>query len=218
MDQSQGKWRGSRTLASALGLMYVSTFVLLVLIVVVSAKAGIPASNFTRDPAQISKSHPFFGMVSNIGILLWCSSLAICFFCYAITRNNRSGTFSNFILFSGVVTAVLMIDDLFLLHESIIPGYISVPETLTFVGYALLIATYLVGFRKSILKTDYVLLLLALGFFAASLMFDVVPHAGVPHPFMFEDGLKLVGIETWLAYFATTCFRHVNPGRLAVNP
>jgi hypothetical protein len=34
---------------------------------------------------------------------------------------------------------------------------------------------------------------------------------------MFEDGLKLVGIETWLAYFAATCFRHVNLVRLAVS-
>jgi hypothetical protein len=79
------------------------------------------------------------------------------------------------------------------------------------------VLAFLLRFTRTILATDYVLLLLAFGFLAASAYVDlfVTPEeffiAGdVPGRHLVEDGLKLFGIFSWAAYFVSTCVKRVS--------
>ncbi len=98
------------------------------------------------------------------------------------------------------MTLVLGIDDVFLLHEKVFPWF-GVPEEAVVGSYAGFVLFYLVKFYSVILKTEYVLLVMALSFFGLSATLDLVqPHGS----YLLEDGAKLVGIVSWLAYFFRT--------------
>jgi hypothetical protein len=99
-----------------------------------------------------------------------------------------------------------LLDDLFLLHEEVFPYYLNIPEKLVFVGYGMIISLYLVKFRKIILKTEFLFLILAFGFLGLSVIIDLLPIAtrllGNQGEFLLEDGFKLMGIISWFTYFA----------------
>ncbi len=160
----------------------------------------------------------YVGLVSNLGVLLWCSCAAICLFSGAVICQG----FSNretclFMVCSGLFTAMLLLDDLFMLHEEVFPDHLFIPQPLVFVAYGFITLAYLFRFRKTILATEYLLLILAVGFFAASVFVDlfVTPEefliAGYPGRHIIEDGLKLFGIVTWTAYLIRVCISPFAP-------
>jgi hypothetical protein len=183
----------------------------LAVMVVLCTQMDIPISFFTCDPASTVEIHPFTGMVSNIGILLWTSSAVVCLFSWGLLRKDpEKRRFSTFLLFSGILTLILVIDDLFLFHEEIFPEQLGIPQKFVLLGYMGITLVGVVVFRKTILATDYLLLLIALGFFGLSVFVDVFDHeidaliGG--WRYLFEDGFKFLGIVTWLGYFWRTCF------------
>ena len=99
---------------------------------------------------------------------------------------------------------MLMLDDLFLLHERVFPQYLHLRQRYTYVLYFVIISAYLIGFRKVVLKNEWALLLLALSFFGLSVFVDVAARhiaESVPFYHLFEEGFKLFGIVSWLGYF-----------------
>ena len=111
--------------------LYVPIIILLSGVIFVSLTIGIPLGNFTRDPAAVAKYHPAIGIVSNIGILYWCATASICFFCFAVLRNlEKQREFQRFILSSGLITSLLLVDDFFLLHENYLQ--LNIPESVFF--------------------------------------------------------------------------------------
>ncbi len=68
---------------------------------------------------------------------------------------------------------------------------------------------WMVTFKKCILKTEYLILLIALGFFGLSLFIDVFQHRIQSiignSRILFEDGFKLLGIVGWFGYFLRCC-------------
>ncbi len=113
---------------------------------------------------------------------------------------------------------MLLLDDLFLIHEDAIPNYLGISEKLVFLAYGLITALYLVRFRKVILRTNYVIFAIAFMFLAASVFIDLLPGLSrwIPLPpmllgenYLLEDGAKLFGITTWFFYFAHVGLRQV---------
>lgn len=103
---------------------------------------------------------------------------------------------------------MLLLDDLLLFHEEVFPRYFNVSQRLTIAGYALVTFLYLARFRTMILKTEYTVLLLALGFFGLSVTLDYLQYRmELPWHRLFEEGFKLFGIANWLGYFARTSLR-----------
>ncbi|MCP3952590.1 MAG: hypothetical protein GY697_10305, partial [Desulfobacterales bacterium] len=130
----------------------------------------------------------------------------ICLYSWSILRYSP-GAKENaaFLLYSGLVTTILLLDDFFLLHEELFPLYLGMSEKIFYVGYAGLILYGMVKFKRCTLKTEYVLLLIALLFFGLSVVTDSFQHhlevfAG-DWRILFEDGFKLLGIVSWLGYF-----------------
>ena len=210
-----------RTLSSILVKLYTPIVILLLLVVFLSFKTGIPISKFTADPAAIAGINPFIGVVSNIGILFWCASASICFFSFALLQKTRiRGNFSAFFLFSGFITSILLLDDLFLFHEEglnslgiIFPNLPFISEKVIYFSYIMIVLLYFIRFRKIIIKTDFALLFLAFLFFGGSIIIDLFQIA-VFDIFLFEDGFKLFGIVSWLGYFVIVCFQVVKQGIL----
>jgi hypothetical protein len=148
-------------------------------------------------------STPFYlGFFSYIGILFWCAAAVICFYTRAIlpetTENSR---LRSFMLYSGLVTSLLMFDDLFLLHELVLPEIFLLPEEVVYLLYLNILLVYAVLFRAEIQKSEYIVLVIAAGMIGASQFVDSIPMP-LPEDSFLEDAVKLFGIVTWFTYFA----------------
>ncbi|KGJ88158.1 hypothetical protein [Thalassotalea sp. ND16A] len=160
---------------------------------------NISPAVFTRDPVSLLRAPLYTGLMSNVGILLWVSSAAVCLFS-AYTISRYSGRTNGFLLYSGYLTLWLVLDDLFLFHEELFPDYLGISQGVIILIYLLLFLVFFVKYLPAILASDFVLLLLACTFFAASLVCDfALPQRGMVH--LVEDSFKLFGITTWLVYF-----------------
>ncbi len=191
-----------------LAASYVSVIGLLLIIFLSSSYFNIPFGIFTRDPIAVLDGHPATGVVSRVGILLWCATAAICFFAAALLGRNKDAVMSRFLMISGLFTSFLLLDDWFMFHEELFPDYLHIPQPAVYAGYLVLIAMYFFKFGKVIAATEYSLLLIACGFFALSIICDfLLPPEGLQ--FLLEDGLKLFGIVTWFLYFFRTCYLQI---------
>jgi hypothetical protein len=99
-----------------------------------------------------------------------------------------------------------VLDDLFLLHEDIFPKQFNISEKLVLCLYAIVVLLYILKFKKLILKTDFLLLFLAFGFFGASILTEILIKKDI---IMLEDWLKLFGIVNWLAYYTRLGFQQI---------
>ena len=137
-----------KKLLPCLTAIYSPTVFALLLLVAVSRRTGIPIAHFTRDTVAVAEAPVYTGLFSNIGILFWCSTAAISLFSSNISgRGSKQGDFSVFLLVSGLLTSLLLLDDLFLLHEEILPEHLHIPQKLVFLGYGLVMLLYLFRFR-----------------------------------------------------------------------
>jgi hypothetical protein len=161
----------------------------------------------TRDPLVITNGRFYIGMISNIGILFWCACAAICLYSYALLRkHNRSREISKFLGFSGLFTSFLMLDDLFMLHENF--HYRLGINYLVFLIYSVILLVFSVKSIKVIKKTEFVILLAAMGFFSLSIVYDSFESNNLP--IFIEDLFKFLGITTWFTYFLRLCWRELN--------
>lgn len=171
----------------------------------VAAYYDISFAYFARDPAITLYGHPLTGALSHIGILIWCATVAICLFCAAVHRRYGRPGFARFMVYSALLTALLMLDDLFMLHEYILPLSLGVPQNGVYGAYLVLVIVYVLGFRRTLLTLEYSIFLMACGWLGLSLLTDLL-LAQSELQFFLEDGLKLMGIATWLLFFARSGF------------
>ena len=196
-----------RILPTLAGL-YIPTLFAIFVVVVICVLYNIHIAEFTQDPTARMQVHPLMGLLSNIGVLFWCVSATACFFGYMILR-KRDGQeeIAQFLLASGLVTSVLLLDDLFLFHEALFPEYVNIAEKEVYCFYGIFVGLYLVIFYRTILKTEYLLLLLAIAFFSLSIFVDFLRDGLLPWQYLLEDAPKLFGIVTWCAYFVRVSYQ-----------
>lgn len=209
MKLAQDLWLQLQSLKKTLLGVYAGTFLILFTLVILRMVKGIPIQVFTMDPAATMKAPFYIGIVSNFGILLWGATATVCLFSYALTRENPAAKETSlFLLFSGVFTLTLLADDQLQIHEKLVPYFLHFSENWIYATYVVAAIFYFAGFRKFILRTDYLILLLSFFFFFLSIVADFFPHTQREH-YLFEDGFKLVGVVSWFTYYAVTCRRSV---------
>jgi len=143
---------------------------------------------------------------ASISSILWLSVL----FTYVLLKTSRrSRDIVRFILLGGLISLVLLLDDFFMLHTYIYPIYLGVNEKAVLVFYGMPIPYYLVIFRKIIRKTELLFILLAVFFFALSVLVDLLPESFLPWHHILEDGPKLIGIVSWFEYQFSVCLQEV---------
>ncbi len=199
--------------------VYLPTFLIVLL---VRQQNRVPIYHLMGDPAKISDSPFYLGMVTKFGILLWCATAAICLFTSLYLKPlNLSLKHQRFLLFGGVITTILMLDDFFQLHEEVLPNYLGISEKIVYLAYAMMVALYLIKFHKIILNSRYLLFLgLAFVCFALSLLLDMraiidLVDRGLIYDrdrALLENGFKLFGIVSWFTYFSLTCKEQLEQG------
>ena len=195
-------------------IVYGLTLAVLALASLVSVYRSVPIAFFLRDPVSTLNANPLTGMLSNLGVLVWCSAAGVCFFTRAIVPRERDNEMRSFLLWSGLLTSVLLLDDLLVFHESLAPSYLGVSEQAVFLSYGIATAWYLVRFRRIVLDREVRVLFAALAFFALSLAIDEFQEEWTsPWRILFEDGFKLLGIVSWSAALIRICADHFT-GRL----
>ncbi|MCZ6674134.1 MAG: hypothetical protein O7C75_14485, partial [Verrucomicrobia bacterium] len=112
--------------------------------------------------------------------------------------------------------------DFFRFHESIFPDHLGVNEKVVQLAYVGLILFGMFKFRKPILETDFLILLVALGFFGLSVVIDVFEDQVYAYlgnwKFVFEHGAKFLGIVGWFGYFFRCCILRLKPTEAGSNP
>lgn len=191
-------------------VVYALSLSLLLLAIIVCWITNVSIEHLTRDIAATTKVSPFYGVISNVGILLWCASASICLFGFVVLQKLKNHVYlksniRSFLLFSGLITLFIMFDDLLMLHEEVFPN-LNVPETIVYLGYAGILAFYILKFRKTILKTEWTIFVLGFLFLGASISLDLIPIEGSKITLL-EDGFKLLGIAGWFSYFVRLCFQ-----------
>ncbi len=198
-------------------VIYLPALLILLLLTLISFYGEIPVGVFTRDAATVRKFHPFVGLLSNLGVLLWCAAATICFLTGFVHGSGPHRELARFFLASGFLTLVLLFDDLFLFHELLAQRYFSLGEKVIYAIYGLAILTYLLCFRRLIYRTSLTLLGLAFLFFALSIAIDELLHHWVEQLgdwiYLLEDGPKFLGVTSWCGYFI-----HLSLRTLTVSP
>jgi len=185
--------------------VYFLAFAILVGIYFVCSRTTYEIDMITRDPVAVLNGKPFTGFLSNIGILVWAFTVAVIFYSTLILQMQQNKNEILFLLSSGIITSILLLDDLFMIHEMVAPYYLKIPEHITYLIYGLLISTYLILSIKKILRTNYIFLMMAMFFLGASLITDIFEVEG--DWLLLEDGLKFLGIVSWFIYFFELCLK-----------
>jgi len=199
---------------SRLQLLLTFSLSLAVLIGIILANVFLEVEipKMTRDLAQIAHVHPLYGILQNLGILLWCSTTAIVFFTAIVAYQKKQKIFFSFFLSASLLSAYLLVDDFFQLHELLVPFYLGINETAVLVVLGISVLAFLISFRKTILQTDYFFLLSALGFLASAVVIDFfqpwLMRLG-PLRNLLEDSPKWLGIACWCSYFVQTSYRFI---------
>lgn len=182
---------------------YALSIAIIIGMLVVSLWVDIPIVNFTRDPADLHHFPVYDGILSNLGVLVWCSTAVVCLF--SLTKHDVGKMMRRYLASSGILSLILLIDDLFMVHDRLLPQYTLLPQVTMYVLYALFIIIWVITFRDIISYTPSVVLLAAAVLFGVSIITDVVADLiGVSLPGMrlLEETTKFLGIISWFMYFA----------------
>ena len=181
---------------------------ILLLLLLIGLQNRVPSNLLTRDPLAIAELPFYFGVVSNIGAIIWSAAASICLFVFFSTDNSVVyKRLRSYLLFSGLLTLMLLLDDLFMLHEQFFPEYLFIPKRIVIISYGALTILHFVVFRRIVKETEYFILVIAFAFFSVSLFVDSVPSESVTFfwrlmNYVVVDGAKLLGIASWFVYFS----------------
>lgn len=179
--------------------------VILASVALVSYQFSIPPADFLRDPSAVANMSPFVGAVSNLGVFLWGSAATVSFFCWWILSTlGRPSFIQRFYLSMAGLTFILFLDDLFLLHENVLPNNLGISQKLVFVGYGFLVLGWLVVNKRPLLNSQWLYLMIAFFFLGASIAVDGIQEnveaiVGQWRIFL-EDGFKFLGIFSWFIF------------------
>ena len=94
--------RQFKALMPVMLLAYLPTLAVFVGVVCLALATGRYIWFFTNDPFVLGNLPFYAGILSNVGILLWCASAAICFFTALVLKGDDQGQrWSRFLLMSG---------------------------------------------------------------------------------------------------------------------
>lgn len=162
---------------------------------------GIDHYDLVRDPNAIASNPNYFGLVSNLGIVLWMVGAVGALQAHAALKGRPGGRFGDVLLVGGAFAAVMGLDDLFMLHESI--ATFGIPEIVVLVPHALLLLAlcYQAWLLRS--ATPWLLLACGVGGFGLSMAVDVYPVDFGGQVFI-EESFKLLGIMFLTVYLVLT--------------
>ena len=172
----------------------------------VLSENGFEVMEILRDPAQQSGQSSFLGFLSNIGIWLWVSSAAICFF--SLLNDNSKFRDKELLFLVGILSFILAVDDFFLIHDR----YID--QGLCYLAYAFVAGALLVRHFNKIIGIDGFSFILAGSLLALSIVTDLITRS-IPLPYsvvqVIEEGFKFIGAAVWLFFSFQIASNNLTP-------
>lgn len=178
--------------------------VLVVALAGVFARAvGVSNETLTREPQVVLEGPAYVGALSNLGVLAFAVGAAVAGLAATLVVGRRRTMFAS----AAVLTAAMLADDLFLLHDVVYPR-LGIPEVVVQVGYLAAIAAIVALARAELGPVAVVGIGLTLACWAISVGMDTVLNN---HPLnldqLVEDGAKFVGILVWSAVWTGVAHR-----------
>ncbi len=211
----------SRRSMLSTGAIVAGSLVVMVAALAAARISGLDLEAAVSDPQEVTDSR-FLGIVSTVGILVWGSTVSVCLFGFIAAGGvAEAGRLRRFLVASGVVALVLLIDDLLLVHEfadDVVARFVDFDrtrrqkdflESVVFAGYAMMFAVYLAVFRDRLRAAkDLHLLVASLLLFALStaIDIDVLGALGISMPsddleIFAEEAAKFVAIALYAAFY-----------------
>ncbi|MGD1853268.1 MAG: hypothetical protein ACFB2W_03370 [Leptolyngbyaceae cyanobacterium] len=192
-------------------LIFIPSILLILAVGLAKVLFQVPIYNLIGDVFSIADIHPLSGLLSNIGVLLWCATATICFFVAGVLRQTKNSKVVHFLLASACLSTYLLIDDFFLFHEKLAPTYMGISQDMVLMLIMIAAVVYLFWFRRIILRTQYGLMLIAIGFLSLSVGADTVLKPWLlslgEWKSLLEDGAKLIGITSWFSYYTDVAYQ-----------
>lgn len=149
--------------------------------------------DLSRDPATLSRAPVHDGLLTTLGGFAWSAAIAVALVAAWVSTDRARVR----LLFGLVgVSAMLMIDDMFLVHERLAPRA-GVDEELLFACYGMVMAVVAVVNGREIRRTAWPLLVVALGFFALGVARNRL--ATIPLTLL-PDTWPFLGVGFWATY------------------
>lgn len=175
-------------------------------VIALAVARGNDGVTLVRDPAASFDFWPLAGMLSYLGVWALVATGAVCLFAASIARGARG-----LLVAIGVFSAYVALDDLFMLHERVLPWY-GLSETLVMGAMALAAAVIAVVFRAHFLDPQAGAIWLAVGFLVASVVYDLRAPYGDTQVII-EDGLKFTGLVLWAFHWTRVAHQRVGMPR-----
>ena len=201
-----------RKIAASLLLVALPALLFYAASVLVLTDSGYSLQEILRDPAQQTGLSSFLGFVSNIGVWLWVSTVAICVFALVAGTAVASRERSELLVLLAMLSLLIAVDDFFLLHER------YVYQKGLFLFYAVCAIALLIRHFRQIIDIDGFSFGLAGLLLASSVIIDIkqrkfsFDYAQVQ---LVEEGCKFVGAAIWLFFCGRTAAGKMQPDRPA---
>jgi hypothetical protein len=171
-----------------------------VLLVVVLQRA-VPIRDLMVDPVTVTGSAWYAGFVTSIGVVGWTVASVACFgTAYAARLAGRPGAHRTF-RGGALLFAVLLVDDLFLLHSDPLPELLGTTKLNVLAALVVLSVLWVVPSLGELRRTRWELFVASTCAFALSLAVDVtVPGSEAGVRLLVEDGAKFLGILALAAW------------------
>jgi hypothetical protein len=190
------------------------------LVALLAAALDRPVAFLTRDPAaavrngECSTECFYAGLLSNLGVLvLVTASVSTGLVAYALPRSRAPHRVP--LAWGCAMLALLVVDDLFGLHDHLAPTYVPQGEKLVQLGIGIAALAWVVAFRRLVVESG--LGLLVAGTAVAYVISSGTDTFGVGGHLL-EDGAKFVGIVSLAAFFVTLAVREVRDAVAAPLP
>ncbi len=195
--------------------LYAATFLPTLLLLALAWFQPIyPIGELFRDPLAVAElsdacCRVHFGLISNIGVLGWCATASGLLFAFLLLATHKSPrVVLVFLGASALLTGWLTLDDMFLVHEDVLPA-LGLSEEVIYVGYGCLGLAYLISSSKIILAARYPMLVIAIGLLGFSVVVDWFFNLDSDLRLFVEDGAKLMGIAAWGSFHIETAYQLV---------
>jgi len=110
--------------------------------------------------------------ISDLGALLWCVAATVCIYTALILRNHQTKEVRQFLLYSALLTSYLLVDDFFRIHDLYFPKYFNMDEKIIYLVLAIAAFALVIKCWRTILETNYIVMLVGLGLLAISIISD----------------------------------------------
>lgn len=183
-----------------LGALWALGFAILA---VAGFQSEAPIRELFLDPASLTRSPWYTGLLSNIGILCWTVAATMAVGGGWVATKTGRPSAARFMFFGALATTVLLCDDLLQIHAVWIPK-LGIPKLHAQILIAFPTLIWLAVFYADLLRTRWLLAIGALGSFGVSLVIDAGFGLSGTASLMVEDGGKFLGVLAWAQYFSLT--------------